>query len=99
MEKSYGNGTIPRPRRDDIKFNAKARKGYERLPPKAAQLIDRALSVLERDPYAGPNIQRLHGDFDGLFRLRVGSYRIVYSIDGEGRVVILLAIGPRGRMY
>jgi mRNA interferase RelE/StbE len=83
----------------EVTFNAKARKGYERLPPKAAQLIDRALPVLERDPFAGPNIKRLHGDFDGLFRLRVGPYRIIYEIDGEGRVVILLAIGPRGQMY
>jgi mRNA interferase RelE/StbE len=55
--------------------------------------------VLRRDPFSGPNIRRLHVEFDGLFRLRVDPYRVIYEIDGRVRVVIIIAVGTRGSVY
>ena len=37
--------------------------------------------------------------YQGLFRLRVGDYRIVYTIDANPGVVKVIAIGVRGKIY
>ena len=44
------------------------------------------------------NIKPLQG-YDDLYRLRIGSYRIIYRIDGNKLVVIVLKIGNRGDVY
>ena len=83
----------------EILFHNRARKNYERLPQKAALLIDRALAALELQPLSGPQIKKLHGELAGCYRLRVGEYRIVYHIDQPQRLVIIDAIGSRGNIY
>ena len=56
------------------------------------------LDLLTRDPYAAnTKIKPLKGRPG--FRLRVGSWRVIYELD-RGRIVILvLDIGPRGSIY
>ncbi len=83
----------------EIVFTTKARKAYERLSKRAVRLVDRALASVERDPYAGPQIKRLHGTLDGLLRIRAGEYRILYEIQDSKRVVAVLVIGTRGNVY
>lgn len=41
----------------------------------------------------------LSGEFKGLFRLRVGSYRVIYSIDSSSRRINILLIGHRRDIY
>ena len=83
----------------EIEIHDRARKELERLPAKIARAIADALEVLRTDPFSGPNVRRLHGELDGMFRLRVGSYRILYEIDGKGRIVLVTTVGARGQMY
>jgi mRNA interferase RelE/StbE len=42
---------------------------------------------------------RLRGELVGLLRWRTGDYRIVYKIDEEKRLVILIDVGPRKSVY
>lgn len=35
----------------------------------------------------------------GLWRLRVGGYRIVYKIMEDRLVIVIVAVGPRGDVY
>ncbi|MCL4356198.1 MAG: type II toxin-antitoxin system RelE/ParE family toxin [Nitrososphaerota archaeon] len=39
----------------------------------------------------------LHGEFAGLFKLRVGDYRVIYALVGED--VLVLRIRHRSRAY
>lgn len=39
----------------------------------------------------------LHGEFAGLFKLRVGDYRVIYALVGEG--VLVLRIRHRSKAY
>jgi mRNA interferase RelE/StbE len=39
----------------------------------------------------------LSGQFKGLFKLRIGDYRVIYSKTGE--CVLILRIGPRSTVY
>ncbi|HTV54373.1 MAG TPA: type II toxin-antitoxin system RelE/ParE family toxin [Terriglobia bacterium] len=41
----------------------------------------------------------LHGDKQGLWRYRVGDYRIICNIEDQSRKVVVLAIGHRKDVY
>ena len=55
-----------------------------------------ALIGLEDKPHAG---KRLHGDLKGNYSLRVGKFRIIYSILEREKAVYVIAIGPRKVIY
>ena len=46
----------------------------------------------------GEDINRLKG-YDGLLRLRVGEYRIIYTVDSGKLVVYAIDAGNRGEIY
>jgi len=41
----------------------------------------------------------LSGDLAGLYKLRVGSYRVIYEILEAERLIIIHAIGHRSKIY
>ena len=59
--------------------------------------ILQAMEGLRRDPPEG-DIKKMQGTI-GLYRLRVGTYRVLFSIDKNERVVYVDLIGPRGNIY
>jgi len=50
---------------------------------------------LKKNPYFGPNIKKLKGEFDGLYRFRIGDYRLFYSVDNDKIIVFILALKQR----
>ena len=58
--------------------------------------LDRALLQLQDDPIP-PGAKRLKGH--AFYSLRVGDWRIVYALDTEERLVIVLHIGHRREVY
>ncbi|KDE46740.1 type II toxin-antitoxin system RelE/ParE family toxin [Geobacillus sp. CAMR5420] len=44
------------------------------------------------------DIKKLKGQ-DGLYRLRIGTYRVLFRIDHEERIIYIEAIGNRGDVY
>jgi mRNA interferase RelE/StbE len=76
--------------RDALKFVAKQDKPNRKR-------IMAALEGLQKEPPEG-DIKRMQGE-DGLFRLRIGSYRAIYEMDRETGTVYVLAIGNRGDIY
>jgi mRNA interferase RelE/StbE len=55
-----------------------------------------AIDRLADNPGAG---SVLKGEFSGLRRLRVGSYRIVYEVQAQQLVVLVVRIGHRRDIY
>ncbi|MHB1956381.1 MAG: type II toxin-antitoxin system RelE family toxin [Sulfobacillus sp.] len=51
-----------------------------------------------RDPLANRQVKRLVGT-DTLLRLRVGDVRVVFSIEQEELLILIIAIGNRGDIY
>jgi mRNA interferase RelE/StbE len=50
-------------------------------------------SLLRQNPYYGNNIKKLKGNYAGLYRYRLGDYRLIYSIEeGEHMVFMLHAV-------
>ena len=58
--------------------------------------IVEALGLLEREPEVG---HLLRGRLSGLRSLRVGTYRIIYQIDDNERLVGVLAVRHRSAAY
>jgi mRNA interferase RelE/StbE len=76
-----------------------AAKYYQKSDSNVKQKLNKCFEVLKANPYNDSNIKRLHGELTGLFRYRAGSLRVVYKIEEEKVMVIVVAIGPRGDIY
>jgi len=58
------------------------------------------ISVLERSPtYSGKSIKKLKGDLEGLYKYRIGSLRIIYTIDVDKKEVYIVTVDNRGDVY
>jgi mRNA interferase RelE/StbE len=54
---------------------------------------------LRANPFFGPNIKKLKGPLVGLYRYRIGRYRLFYRIDGQKVIVYILDIYDRKDSY
>jgi mRNA interferase RelE/StbE len=43
--------------------------------------------------------EALTGDFAGLYKLRVGDYRVIYEVIQKEKSIVIHAIGHRGEIY
>jgi mRNA interferase RelE/StbE len=66
------------------------------LEPQLKQRIRAALRTLAADPARGEPLKR---DLSEYRKYRVGRFRIVYARDAKGRVVRIMAVGQRRRVY
>jgi len=80
-----------------IVFTRSARRELESLSRDTAGRILTKMELLASNPRP-PGSIKLRGQ-SGLWRLRVGDYRVVYSIDDEKRVVDVYVIRHRGEAY
>jgi mRNA interferase RelE/StbE len=58
--------------------------------------VKSAIRALARDPNLGAPLLR---ELKGLWKYRVSRFRVVYSIDRRHRVLRILAVGHRRRIY
>ena len=63
------------------------------------KISDYVYPQLRENPFFGSNIKKLKGDFEGLYRYRVGNYRIFYKIVNDQVLVIILDIDDRKDAY
>jgi mRNA interferase RelE/StbE len=74
-----------------------AKRAIDGLDPAIRKRVLRALAGLERDPFPSGAIKLAGGD--GFFRIRVGDWRIVYEIERNRLVVLVLKVGHRREVY
>ena len=67
------------------------------LQKQPLQQRERILKAIQKLPNDG-DIKPLSGH-ENLYRLRVGSYRVLYTIEGDLLIVRVLTIGNRGDIY
>ncbi|NOQ52713.1 MAG: type II toxin-antitoxin system mRNA interferase toxin, RelE/StbE family [Desulfuromonadaceae bacterium] len=69
-----------------LKIKQSALKEIQRLDKLQQIRLIEAIDKIADNPHIG---KLLKGEFSGLRRIRVGSYRVIYEID-EGEVLILI---------
>ena len=78
----------------EILFDKPARKFILKQPQ--AQRV-RLLCAINKLPYEGD--RKAMKGYQGYFRLRVGDYRVIYTVENERLIVKIVNIGNRGDVY
>lgn len=79
-----------------IIIKKKAKKFIDKLPKNERLRVATAIEQLPN----GEDVKKLKGDKNkGLLRLRVGNYRIIYSVDNGKLIVYVIDAGNRGEIY
>ncbi|MBQ8823877.1 MAG: type II toxin-antitoxin system RelE/ParE family toxin [Ruminococcus sp.] len=77
-----------------IIIKKKAKKFIDKLPKNERLRVAKAIEALPN----GEDIKKLKGYTD-LLRLRVGDYRIIYTVNHGELLVIVVDAGNRGQIY
>jgi mRNA interferase RelE/StbE len=81
-----------------IVFTRSADKALRKMPRPIALRIRDKLAQIAEDPYGQhPNVTRLQNRPG--YRLRVGDWRVIYEIEGEELIILVLRVGARGEVY
>jgi mRNA interferase RelE/StbE len=80
-----------------IAFSKEALRTLRRMPANVSALIRSKIEQYAFDPGSlANNVKALKGE-PGVFRLRVGDWRVMFNEDGE--VIAIIRIAPRGAAY
>ncbi|MFE7620536.1 type II toxin-antitoxin system RelE/ParE family toxin [Streptomyces sp. NPDC057496] len=82
-----------------FRFTAAAQRQLRSIARPDAMRILTALTSLGDDPYRqDADVKKLAGP-SGLYRLRVGSYRVAYQINEGELVILVVKMGDRRDVY
>ena len=79
-----------------VRIKRSALKALARIPAKDRARIVDAIDGLAEYPHAGG---ALKGGLRGLRRIRVGGCRVVYEVQDEAVVVLVVRVAQRGTAY
>ena len=78
-----------------VLYKASVRRDLKKIDHKSVERILREIrNALGDNPRSG---EALHGEFAGLYKLRIGDYRIVYALLKQD--VLVLRIRHRSKAY
>ena len=80
----------------EIELRRKAQRALDKLPEDDFNAVIDAVKGLADTPRP-KGVEKIKSA--GLWRIRQGDYRIVYSIDDSEKTVIILRIGHRREIY
>ncbi len=80
-----------------IEISRTAEKQLKKLCREDQRRVVEAMVSLGKDPY--PKGSRKLTGHDDVFRIRVGEFRILYSVSGKKLIIIILKIGHRKDVY
>ncbi|MEM2562309.1 MAG: type II toxin-antitoxin system RelE/ParE family toxin [Candidatus Bathyarchaeia archaeon] len=80
-----------------VELSSRALKSLRRLPPDLGRRILEGLRILEESPVPKGAL-KIKGGKD-VFRLRIGDYRILYTILEKEKCILVFKIEHRKRAY
>lgn len=80
-----------------IEFTKQAAKLFKKLSSQDRQRLKPKIDALAQNPRPS-GVVKLSGE-DDLYRIRVGDYRIIYSIENNRLLVLIVKIGHRKDVY
>ena len=84
-----------------IKVSSHAERYFKKLDKKLRQRLKKELTALGgcENPMDHKDVKPLTGDLRGFYRLRIGGYRVIFSVLKEQKVIAVVNIVPRGDAY
>ena len=78
----------------------KARNELKKIDRARQKIIKAKLLILAGNPAAlKNNIKRLSDPEDALYRLRIGSYRVIFKKEEARLIILIIRIGHRREVY
>jgi mRNA interferase RelE/StbE len=81
-----------------VEFTTKAIRGLESLTSTIQERILRKIRWL-CESFDEISPQPLSANLSGLFKLRIGDYRVIYSFDNETQYITVHKVGHRRDIY
>ncbi len=81
-----------------VQYDAKAVAELKKLPPKSGKRIVNKINWLAEN-FEQVNLFPLSGNLSGFYKLRVGDYRVIYSLEQNSETIIIEKIGHRREIY
>ena len=82
-----------------VRLSSRALKDLKKLEKETQSKVIESLEILKLNPFAEIiQYKKLKGR-NQLYRIRIGSYRVIYEIQGEILVIIVIRIGHRKDVY
>lgn len=83
-----------------LRFLGRALDDLARIDRPHQRIIKEKLLILAENPEAlKNNIRKLSGPDEDLYRLRVGSYRVIFKRENEKLLILVVRIGHRKEIY
>lgn len=80
-------------------YHKKVVKQIKNLHHYDQKKVVKKINELKDEPESpSPHIKRLHGT-DKSWRLRIGNIRAIYTLNHETKMLIVVKVGYRGRVY
>ena len=83
-----------------LKFLGRALQDLKKIDLPFQKIIKEKLLILAENPaLLKNNIKKLSGTKEDYYRLRVGSYRIIYEKRDKELIILIIRIGHRREIY
>ncbi len=91
----------------EIELLASAAREFKKLTPQAQREVKTAIEALKENPYP-EGCKKLSGvskkilsrfDCEGIYRVRAGSYRVLYNVNDRRIMICIVRIGARKEVY
>ncbi|MBI4430675.1 MAG: type II toxin-antitoxin system RelE/ParE family toxin [Candidatus Omnitrophica bacterium] len=76
----------------------KVQKVFDQLSPLVQERVTVAIKGLTSNPRPA-GTKKLSGKLIGVWRVRIGDFRLLYEIDDKSKRVVLLDLGHRRQIY
>ena len=80
-----------------IEFSSQARHEFSSLSGVILQRIDQKILALANNPRP-PGVKKLKG-YANRWRIRVGNYRVIYKIEDDRLIILVIQISHRSDAY
>lgn len=81
-----------------VKWNEKVVGDLKKIDKKqAGKIIDKIKNYLIKEPAS--LVKPLKGMFKGMYRFRIGDFRVIYTINRKKKEINIMAIGHRKKVY
>jgi len=82
----------------EVDFTPQAQKDFLSLDKNVALHVAQRIERLRKNADAVIHFP-LIGPFKGKFKLRAGDWRVIYSIEHEGRIITIYSVRHRSEVY
>jgi len=82
-----------------LEFSPKAARQFKGLSHQARAFLQPRLDALAANPHLPAVTKLSESEYESLYRLRAGDYRIFFEIQEANQVILIVKVGHRREVY